>query len=217
MHIENRTASLAFKTAIAVIGTVALADAAGLFGGAYDTQFHYFFTNISNVAVVAYFWCTIVAIARGHNAHEPWHPKVKYMLMLGITVTCLVAHFMLEGGMVFVDGVFNPQMLAVHYIVPIATIADWLLFDEKGHMSWTDPLTWPAFPIVYLIYINILVLGFGVRVTAGNRWPYPFLNADALGVPTVCGIIVALLVIFIALGEVYVLIDKQLAKRRSAR
>lgn len=213
MCIRLHKASLLFKTFIALSGTIALLQQLGVFDGALELKFVYFFTNISNVAVVAYFWCDIVAILRGQDANEPWMPNIKYMVMLGITVTCLVAHFMLDGGMVFMNGVFHLPMLVVHYIVPICTILDWLLFDEKGHIDWKDPLVWPAFPLVYLVYINILVLGFGVRCSEQNRWPYPFLNADALGVPAVCVVVVGLLVAFVTLGYGYAFIDHQLAKR----
>lgn len=216
MCIRSRAASLAFKIFIAVIGTVTLLQQLGVFSLRLDINFVYFFTNISNIAVAAYFWCDIVSILRGRDANDPWAPKLKYMVMLGITVTCLVAHFMLNGGMVFLDGVFQPPMLVVHYIVPICTILDWLLFDEKGHIGWRDPLLWPAFPLVYLAYANFLVLVCGVRCSADNRWPYPFLNADVLGVPAVIGICAGLLVFFIALGYVYAAIDHGLAKRAKA-
>lgn len=212
MHIRSRTASLLFKAFIALVGTAALLQQLGVFDAELDSRFAYFFTNISNIAVVVYFWCNIAAILRGHDANVPWVPKLKYMLMLGITVTCLVAHFMLDGGMVFMNGVFNPFMLIVHYIVPICTILDWFLFDKKGHIGWKDPLVWPTFPLVYLVYINVLVLGFGVRCSEQNRWPYPFLNADVLGVPAVCAVVVGLLVAFIALGYGYAFIDHKLAK-----
>lgn len=214
MYIHSRTASLAWKIALAAICTFNMLQQLGVFGLSLDIKFVYFFTNVSNIAVALYFWCDIAAILRGRDAHEPWAPKFKYMVMLGITVTCLVAHFMLEGGYVFQNGKFQPHMLIAHYIVPIATILDWLLFDKKGHISWTDPLIWPVYPLVYLAYACFLVLGLGVRCSEDNRWPYPFLNVDVLGVPTVLGICVGLVVAFIVLGYGYALIDHQLAKRQ---
>lgn len=214
MHIESRTASLTFKAVIALVGTLTLLQQIGLFSGQFNSNFFCMFTNISNVAVVAYFWCATVAILRGRDASAPWHPKLKYMLMLGITVTFLVAHFLLNGGMVFVDGQFRWPMLVVHYLVPIATILDWILFDEKGHIAKRDPLIWPAFPLCYLACIMIAVLACGVRVRETSRFPYPFLDVDVLGAPAVAGICAGLLVFFIALGFVYYLIDKKMAEKR---
>lgn len=216
MCIRSRAASLAFKLFIAIIGTFAMLSRVGLFGMHSDANFIFFFTNISNIAVAVYFWCDIVSILRGRNANDPWAPKFKYMVMLGITVTCLVAHFMLDGGMVFKNGTFQPHMLVVHYIVPICTILDWVLFDEKGHMGWRDPLLWPAFPLAYVVYIFFMVLVCGVDCAESGRWPYPFLNIDVLGVPAVAGICVGLLAFFVALGYGYVAIDHQLSKRKQA-
>jgi hypothetical protein len=213
MHIRNRTASLAFKLFIALAGTIALLYATGLFTGGSNTTFPCYFTNISNIAVAAYFWCATIMIITGKaDGSEPWAPKLKYALTLAITVTWLVAHFMLNGGLVFQGGVFNPEMLVLHYIVPICTIADWLLFDSKGHMGIYDPLLWPLFPLVYLVYLCVLVCGFGISSSVDGRWPYPFIDFDALGVPMVLINVIILVVAFVMLGLVYVLIDKQMAK-----
>ncbi len=218
MFIHSRSASLAFKLFIAIIGTFGLVMATGLFTGNPETSFPFMFTNISNIAVALYFWGAAIAIMRGAaDGHAPWLPKLKYALMLAITVTWLVAHFLLNGGLVFMGGTFHLDMLILHYIVPMCTIADWLLFDSKGHMSWTDPLTWPLFPLCYLVYVAICVLGFGVSVLGEEgRWPYFFVNFDVLGAMAFAYIAV-LLIAFVALGFVYVAIDKQLAKRASQK
>lgn len=212
MYIPSRTASLLFKAGIIVVAFLAQLDAIGALDLEYNEAFPYYFTNISNIAVLVYFCCDVVNILRGRNANDPWHPKVKYLCMKAITVTFLVAHFGVDGGMVWEGGTFHLQMLAVHYIVPVATILDWLLFDIKGRMSWKDPLYWPLFPLAYLAYIDFLVLGCGVRVSAENRWPYPFLNADLFGVPTVFLFVVVLFVAFVIVGELFVITDKNLAR-----
>lgn len=216
MHIASKNASLIWKFILAVVGTIALIDQTGLFAGQPTVKFFFFFTNLSNLAVVVYFWGAFVHALRSGDAHTPWHPKLKYALTLAITVTFLVAHFMLDGGMVFVNGEFRWPMLVVHYLVPIATILDWILFDAKGHMGKLDPLTWPIFPLCYLVYIFVLVLGFGVWAGDQGKWPYPFINLDMLGVGGVAVNVVALLVAFIALGYVYYAIDRFMVKRTNS-
>lgn len=208
-----KKASLAWKLAIAIAGTIALADQMGVFEGAFKQEFICFFTNISNLVVIIYFWCDIYAIARGRDAQDPIAPKVKYAFMLGVTVTCLVAHFMLDGGMVFKDGVFQPMMLILHYIVPIGTVLDWLLFDYKGKMTKIDPLTWPIFPLCYLVYTVILVEVFHIYGHTTSRWPYPFIDVDLNGIPHVIITCIIMLIFFVALGYVYYAIDHALAKR----
>lgn len=50
-------------------------------------------------------------------------------------------------------------------------------------------------------------IGYG-----GSRYPYPFMDVDKLGWGTVLLTVLVLTVFFIALGYIWVLIDKGLAK-----
>ena len=210
MYIHSRAASLAFKLVVALMGTSALLYEIGFGYGYFRVTFLFYFTNLSNMAVVAYLWSAIIAALRDPALWpRPYLPKVKHALMLAITVTWLVAHFLLDGGSVFKDGTFHWTMLVVHYIVPIAMILDWLLFDVKGTMRKGEPPTWLAFPLVYFAYVMVLVWGFGLTLNpeAHSRWPYGFLDFDALGVRTVTITVLVMIVVFLTLGYVYVLID----------
>ena len=216
MYIHSRSASIAFKLIIALAGSAALLYEIGFGYGYFRVSFFFYFTNLSNMAVVAYLWAGGFALLRRKDLWPaPFMPGLKHALMLAITVTWLVAHFLLDGGAVFEDGTFHWTMLVVHYIVPIAMILDWLLFDAKGTMGKGDPPTWLAFPLAYLAYIMLLVWGFGIMVNpeAHSRWPYDFLDFDALGAPTVLVTIVAMAAVFLALGYIYLLIDHLMGKR----
>lgn len=211
MYIHSKNASIAFKLVIALLGTAALLYEIGFGYGYFRVSFFYYFTNLSNVAVVGYLWAAAIAqLQREDLWPAPFMPKLKHALMLAITVTWLVAHFLLDGGSVFKDGTFHWTMLVVHYIVPIAMILDWLLFDAKGTMSKNEPPTWIVFPLVYLAYVMLLVWGFGLTIKPeeNSRWPYGFLDFDKLGVPSVTMTIVALIVVFLAVGYLYLLIDR---------
>lgn len=217
MRITNRIASLAYKIVLAIIGTLGLIFQSEIYTGVLEPHFIWMFTHISNIAVVVYVWGAIISALRHPDADPgdmPWAPKVKHALMLAIMVTCLVATFMLpDFGMVFTGGGFSWTLLVLHYIVPLGFIADWLLFDKKGIMTKTEPPTWVVFPLVYLVYIIIAVGCFGVVTQPDSRWPYPFLNFDANGVPMTLGICVGMLVFFIAFGYVLVLVDHLLARK----
>lgn len=224
MRIKNQTASLVYKCIIAAIGVAALINQTGLLTGTFNVMFLYFFTNLSNVAVAAYFIGAIIHLLRhcknSNNATEGdvWAPQVKYACTMAVTVTCLIAHFLLNhGGVIAADGSINLPMLALHYLVPIGTVLDWLLFDEKGHMKLNGPLMWVAFPLIYLAYTMIGVNVFGLVMSAptfGGRYPYPFIDIDALGIENVAVTCVVLVAAFIALVYMYVAIDHLLARRK---
>lgn len=211
MRRRSQSMSAVYKLAVAVLGTWGLAAQLA----EQPAGFLYFFTHISNMAVVAYLYGAAAHVARGGDAREPWHPLVKHALAMAITVTCLVAHFLLDGGGVWSGGSFHPQMLVLHYAVPAGMVGDWLLFDRKGTMRRWEPPLWTVFPLVYVAYIYVAVLGFGAAAGAGasGRWPYPFLDVDALGPAAEAGVLAALLAFFIALGYGYVAVDRALARR----
>lgn len=215
MYIKSRYFSLIYKLVIAIIGTIALIDQTCIMQGYFRVGFLYKFTNISNLAVVIYMWTQIVCIARkSHDSSTPPAPVIKHLLILAISVTCLIAHFMLDNGMIFKDGVFQPTMLTVHYIVPIGFVLDWILFDKKGLMKLTEPPKWLVFPLAYLGYAFFMVLCVGVSMSDNSRWPYPFIDIDAKGTGSVALTCAILVIVFMALGYVYVLIDRALAKHR---
>lgn len=219
MRIKNRIASLVYKIVLAIIGTLGLIVQSGIYTGVLESHFFWMFTHISNIAVIVYVWSAIISALRHPNADPgdmPWAPKVKHALMLAIMVTCLVATFMLpDFGLVFSGGNFYWTMLVLHYLVPLGFVADWLLFDKKGIMTKTEPPTWVLFPLAYLAYIIVAVECFGVWAQPDSRWPYPFLNFDANGVPMTLLICLGLLVFFIAFGYVLVWVDHRLAKKSS--
>lgn len=128
----------------------------------------------------------------------------------------LVANFMLGGGL----GDIGWETICLHYVVPIMTLLDWLLFDPKGSMKKTDPLIWPLSMIVYFIFVMVMVYVFGVSMGStlniGSRFPYPFIDVDVLGVPQVALTAVIMIVAFVVLGYVLFALDRLLGKTGKA-
>ncbi len=214
MYIKNRTASGLYKLLISILGLAVLADSASIFDGELHLDIFRMFTTISNFVLTLYLLVAGVRQLLGFEKDQnPFLPKVKHAFMLAISVTCLIAHFLLNHGMVFSNGVFNFNMLVLHYIVPLGAIADWLLFDKKGTMKLYEPPLWTVFPLLYCAYTYIMTLGFNMDAGIGSRYPYAFLDIDANGAVTVIITILILLAFFIGLGYVYVLIDKIMCKK----
>lgn len=214
MRLRSRVASIAFKCLIVLVGAVGLLDQLGLFEGSFNPRFFFYFTNLSNAVAVAYFIGAIVHLVWHPGDGAAWAPRLKYAALMAVTVTCLVATFLLGGGVRLPDGSFSFAVLALHYLVPIGCVLDWLLFDEKGRMSKTGPLVWMVFPLAYFAYAIALVNLFGANIgyDGASRYPYPFIDIDANGAGTVAATAAVLLAAFIALGYAYVGIDRLLAR-----
>lgn len=168
-------------------------------------RFLSFFTILSNllVALVA------GSAATGGNWRflRLWRgPWIRGLAALSITVTCLVYATVLQA-------LFHPQgpaLLAdrlLHYVVPGLYVAWWVGLLPHGTLRWTDALRWLVFPAAYAAWTLL-------RGAVVHAYPYPFMDVDELGYPQVLlnsGMVAAL---FLALGLIYVALDRKLASDR---
>lgn len=76
MFIHSRTASIVYKLVLALLGAAALLTELGVFDNSVHVSFLYYFTNISNIAVVLYLFCAAIALIRNKDLWPlPWHPS----------------------------------------------------------------------------------------------------------------------------------------------
>jgi hypothetical protein len=217
MRIRNTGISVAYKALIVLTGIYGLLLVFGVFERRLDLSLLRFFTVLSNLLCVVYFAVDIAYIINNKGAESPvWLPALKGITTMAITVTLLVAHFVL--GMRFtMANSLSMTLIIMHYAVPILTIADWLLFDPKGLMTFRSPLLWAIGPLCYFAYAMIAArIGNGIG-DGSSRYPYPFMDVDQLGWGTVLLAVLAMTAFFIGLGYIWVLIDKGLAKAASRK
>ncbi len=105
------------------------------------------FTTLSNLLCVMYFILDIIYLMHNYNKKTlvEWFPLLKGITTMAITLTLIVAHFVLKMSFSFVSFT-NMSFLGLHYIVPIMTILDWILFDKKGFIKVYSPIVWTAVP-----------------------------------------------------------------------
>lgn len=220
MRIKNARVAFIYRSVLALIGIIFLLAQLGLFAGKFMPSFFHYFTNLSNVGVVACLVGEVIYMLRHRldgklDSSAVWAPNFKYAMVMAISVTGLIAHFLLSG-MLFKDGVLNIDLIVLHYVMPIGMVLDWLLFDPKGHMTKSGPFVWVVFPLVYFAYVlfDVNVLGISMGAPTGaSRYPYPFIDVDMLGAGQVALTCVVLVAAFVALGFIYFAIDRALAKR----
>ncbi len=81
----------------------------------------------------------------------------------------------------------------LHYAVPIVALAHWLWCPPQRPLAKRAPLLWALYPAAYLAYAWIRGEWTGV-------YPYPFIDAPALGYPRVFANAVGLMLVFLATG-----------------
>lgn len=208
LSCKNKTAAV-WKGMVAVAAFFAVALQCGLFRGKWDFSCLTYFTLMSNVACMLYFPAAAVwQLRTGHS----WKPMVKGAILMCISVTGLVYHFMLHGRFEMQGTILVSNML-LHYVVPVCTVIDWLLFDEKGYFSVKTALLWLLAPLGYFVFVMIAVAMGAHLGPYGEKYPYFFLDVEALGFRTVflTGLVMELC--FFLLGLFWVWLDRRLSRK----
>jgi hypothetical protein len=219
MRIRSKLFSIVWKVVLLVVGAWGLLDGSGILAGAYKDGFPHMFTNISNLFAWGYFACAVtwLIIRRDDPKAVTFAPPAKYTATISLLVTMLIGHFMLQDAL-WEGGQLVMHLVVLHYVVPIMTLLDWLLFDEKGKMPAWGPLAWLSLVLVYLAFVMVAVGVFGVYMGGGvtadiSPYPYTFLDPAISGVGGVAGFCVAMLAAFVALGYVIFGIDRLLGRK----
>ena len=217
--IKNRTAQLIFQTAFCVLGLVGCVASLGIFDNINMIRWDFYvhFTNISNFFCIGVMLTELIQTAKKkEDSFVTAAPVLKFVGMLGILLTFLVFNIMLAGA-----AGRDPQLnwrigsLAFHVVLPIMYIADWFLFYERKNCKWYYPLVSVGFPLAYVIFIFIqaAIMKFDTSVlipgtTTPLIYPYFFVNLETQGVGGVLKWIAILLVAFIAVGYLFVGLDR---------
>ena len=222
--IKNRTAQLIYQTVYCTLGLVWCIACLGIFDNInlIRWDFYVHFTNISNFLCLGVMFAALIqTVRKKEDSYVTTAPMLKFVGMLGILLTFLVFNIMLAGA----DGrdpLANWRIGSslFHVVLPVMYIADWFLFYERGKCKWYYPLASAAFPLIYAVFLLIqaVILKFDTSILIPNSttpliYPYFFVNLDTLGVSGVLMWIGILAAVFIAVGYLFLGIDKILKRR----
>ena len=235
MSVRNGLASV-YRVLIVVAVVAGILLQCGIGTAEFSLSSFRMFTTLSNLAVAVFYVVYVAARGgqqRGMNSYSsvrsPSHPigweagrsvrgvsrgtarvlgYFKFMITLSIMLTGLVAHFMLRNLFVDMGSEAKAGLTLLHYVVPIMVVCDWIIFDEKGKTEWKMPPFAALFPIIYAT-VTLIAAQFS---TAEDKYPYPFLNVDALGAGGVAVNIMLLAVAFLAVGYAGVALDRRLGR-----
>ena len=222
--IKNRTAQLIYQTVYCTLGLVGCIACLGIFDNInlIRWDFYVHFTNISNFLCLGVMFAALIqTVRKKEDSYVTTAPMLTFVGMLGILLTFLVFNIMLAGA----DGrdpLANWRIGSIlfHVVLPVMYIADWFLFYERGKCKWYYPLASAAFPLIYAVFLLIqaVILKFDTSILIPNSttpliYPYFFVNLDTLGVSGVLMWIGILAAVFIAVGYLFLGIDKILKRR----
>lgn len=191
-------------------------------------MFFTYFTNLSNIFVdlvlgVFLIQELLALVKKTSCKHSNRAYRIKFLATISITLTFLVYMFILApntpGGILHAYFAKGAISFCVHFLTPVLAIVDFLLFDYPFQSTKNDALYGVIPPLCYVAFILILS-GTGYRWGTNKTMcaPYNFLNYGAkvgwfgfdlsqmgdesFGVG-VFYMVVVLVLIFIALGNLY--------------
>lgn len=223
--LNSRPAALVFRIVAFAVILLGVLRNAEVFSGRPDGSTLLYYTMVSDLICLGWMLLLVVRTVRDmrqHGAVGTSTPSARWSgaVMMAITVTMLIYLVVLVPTRVAAgdDDIFSLTDTLIHVVTPTLLILDWLLFVPKGSFRWVDPVLWTLIPYAYLTWAFVYG-ALGGEFSAGQTYPYPFMDVDALGLGGVGTWIVALTVALIAVGFVYVVVDRGLAvlARRTQR
>ena len=163
-----------------------------------------YFTILTNLFVVVILTLPVVA-PESRAGMWALKPTVRARATMYLVVVGLGYHLLLSAGSTL-QGLAAFGNVIVHYVMPVAALADWLVFTPRGGLRWTDPLRWLRYPLVYFIWTAL-------HGYASDWWPYWFLDLPKLGLARSALAVSALLILLLVAGFAFVAIDRSLARR----
>ena len=161
-----------------------------------------YYTHQSNLIVLI--WVTIAIIFQEAKPdHKFFSGIVRGAVTLYIFVTFLVFVTLLESGTS--TGIYAYTNFGLHYALPLMMLVDWVLTESHREYKWKYCILWLAYPLFYISYVIIRGLLTGI-------YPYFFLNLDYLGPEGFAMWLGILAGLFVALGALFVLLNKLLNK-----
>lgn len=163
-------------------------------------NFFSYFTIESNLLAIALL--LYLGIENKARSKSRLLATLRGAVTLYMVMTCIIFIVLLSG----IEGATLTAVpwdnVVLHYIMPVAVLADWLLDKPTVKLTFKRALIWLVFPVFYVIYSLI-------RGAMVNWYPYPFLNPLPHGYSSVIitsavlivGVVVATWLLWLPLGK----------------
>ncbi len=197
-----------FAAAIAIIGWAALALQLWLTLGIVSGQgrsigaglwlFLGYFTVLTNILVAL--GMSLVALARWPGGPHP-SASVLTAIALAITIVGVVYHLLLSGRVPDLSSLGWVADRTMHYLVPLLSLAFWIIHVPKSSFTFADPFLWIVYPLGYLVYAM-------ARGSLDGWYPYFFIDVGVIGFGRAMLNAAVLSTAVLALGFVIVIVTR---------
>lgn len=162
-------------------------------------NFFSYFTILSNILVGYVAW----TLALGRDRDSRLWRVLSLDALVCITVTGVV-HFFLLRPLLDLDGADYLADKLLHMVVPVLAVVGWLRLGPRGRVRRSYVPGALVFPLSWLAYTL-------VRGEITGFYPYPFLDVDDRGYAAVLATCVGVALLFLALAEGAVRVERRLS------
>ncbi len=191
---------LVWQIVLSIRGVNVLVDATGAVPGLGTrlVRFFSYFTVESNILVLI----TALTLMIRPDRDGPWWRIARLEALFGIAVTGVVYSTLLRG-VVDLHGAAAVTNALLHYVGPVMAVLGWLLFGPRPRITENTlvlSLIWPAAYVVW---------GFAYGGVT-DWYPYPFIDVTKLGYVTVIRNGIALNLLLVGVGALFMWLDHHL-------
>jgi hypothetical protein len=134
-------------------------------------NFFSYFTNLSNILASVVFLVGAVYLLQRREP-TPTDDLIRGATVVAMAIVGIVYGILLRNEDL---GTLLPWVnIVVHFIMPVAVVADWLILPPKSTITTWQMAYWLVYPLAFVVYTL-------VRGPAADFYPYPFLNPDKAG------------------------------------
>ena len=204
---------------IVLIGLYGMIQHSGWIRGEVRHDFFRYYTNLSNLLVVMFYLFRLVIRIRG--SYDGFFGRILfselwfYSVTMTIFLTFGIFHFVLYPALKKAETEGNEfkflhsySNYIVHYIVPLLSLLNWLLFSKKEELSYTWALIWTVIPWIYVIYAMIMGAAGKIIENTDSAYPYDFMDVSRHGALIVARNCALVVVVFVAAGLFFLFIRR---------
>lgn len=206
-----------YRTIYILVGLLGILIISGIFSGTFNLKIFIYYTVISNILCIVYFCLLLISESvnkRKASCLKRWlsYLHLRYNITVAITLTFLIYHFVLRGTWTEMENTSSIYYLSnciLHYIIPILTISDFLLFNKTNSiLKWYIPFIGLIIPSFYLFFILIRASLIAYMILPiSNPYPYPILDFTILSINEACFNVIQLVIFTITIGYAFMGID----------
>ncbi|WP_426065059.1 Pr6Pr family membrane protein [Flavobacterium sp. DSP2-3-1] len=170
-------------------------------------RFFSFYTILTNILVA---FCFTVLLVKPNSRSGIFFSQAS--ILNAITIYIFVVGLLYN---LILRQIWSPvglQRLAdelLHVVIPLLFILYWYLFAPKDGLRWKNAFPWLLYPFVYAVFVLF-------RGALSGFYPYPFVDANILGLKKVLLNSVGLFIGFFLISLLFIAIAKAMSKKNSS-